>query len=112
MCDICATKAQNIARLARYFREKAADTALAYYIDIMTKTATSLEKLSGYYAERCRCNDDADQGVLAVLPQSDRILSGSQAAAPWGNWNVCERWRPSSVGSPAVKAISRRGPSF
>jgi hypothetical protein len=58
MCELCTAKAQNIFRLAQYFREKSAEARLAYYIDKMTRTASSLDEVAAHFLSECRCGGD------------------------------------------------------
>ena len=61
MCDICTAKAKKISELASYFREKADETAVEYYIKIMNEAAASLEELAVRFSTRCRCGDERYQ---------------------------------------------------
>jgi len=61
MCDICTAKAKKISELARYFREKADETAVEYYIEKMNETAASLDELAKRFLARCRCGDELYQ---------------------------------------------------
>ena len=61
MCDICTAKAKKISGLARYFREKADETVVEYYIKKMNEAAASLDELANDFSTRCRCGDERYQ---------------------------------------------------
>jgi hypothetical protein len=61
MCDICTAKALKISELADYFREKAGETVVEYYIKKMNEAAASLDELAKHFSTRCRCGDDLYQ---------------------------------------------------
>jgi hypothetical protein len=69
MCDICTAKAKKISELADYFREKADETEVEYYIEKMNEAAASLDELANDFSTHCRCGDERYQrsnGPLAV----------------------------------------------
>ena len=61
MCDICTLKAKKISKMANYFREKADETTVEYYIKKMNATAASLDQLAIDFSARCRCGDELYQ---------------------------------------------------
>jgi len=69
MCDICTAKAKKISELADYFREKADETEVEYYIEKMNEAAASLDELAKRFSAQCRCDDELYQrsgGPLGV----------------------------------------------
>jgi hypothetical protein len=69
MCDICTAKAEKISELADYFREKADETHVEYYIEKMNEAAASLDELAKRFSARCQCGDERYQragGLLGV----------------------------------------------
>ena len=66
ICQVCAKKADDISSHARYFREKAEETRITYYVKVMNETAETLEALSRYFAERCRCGEAPEKLDAAI----------------------------------------------
>jgi hypothetical protein len=74
MCDACTRKADSIAKLSTYFREKADETSIEYYIDIMRNAADVLSELTTYFSTRCRCDGDVTQRIPLKVPNTDLLL--------------------------------------
>jgi hypothetical protein len=55
MCETCTQKAENMARLARFFRDAAAETRQDHYRTLMSKTAIDLDGLQQRYLAACQC---------------------------------------------------------
>jgi hypothetical protein len=93
MCDICTAKAEKISELADYFREKADETEVEYYIEKMIEAATALDELAKCFSARCRCDDELYQ----------------RAGGPLGVWHGdgCERNAPAR-GSISELATTHR----
>jgi hypothetical protein len=97
MCDICTAKVKKISELADYFREKAGETELEYYIKKMIEAAASLDELANDFSTRCRCGDERYQ------------RSGGPLGVWHGEWcrgNTPARGSSSELATPATDATA------
>ena len=74
MCDACCNKSEELAELSRFFRENARATRIEYYAALMNETADSLDDLSHYFGERCRCGEPVDGYETLIRPPSGRLM--------------------------------------
>ena len=83
MCNTCQAKAQKIAALAEYFREKAGETKLRKYALMMSRAADACERLTEAFAAGCRCSDPEPRWTDRGSHPSPNVLS---------NWNHDPAW--------------------
>jgi len=79
MCPICTAKAAKISKMARYFGEKSAEAVLGYFARRMSDEASRLDQLAEFFSAKCRCGDDFDQVIAAIMPDGRRRILPSVA---------------------------------
>ena len=94
MCNFCREKAERLSSLAQYFREKARETTMADYIELMVKTSETLDEMRKTLVEQCRYRSDASQGEPSCRVHSERQRPFEGRSAPaWTNYRDCANWR-------------------
>ena len=83
MCDECSKKADEIAELARRFRDHAAEARLPSYAQVMAETAEALENLSRHFAQRCRRGEDPSEQARVFAQSDSRLLERSWGDLYW-----------------------------